>query len=390
MEIRPQFAPMPVDTRAVLRQKTLLGEAYVQLSTGNGAGRKFADGGTIPSAHVEDTQALDQVLGSFDRPTQRNLQALLTGTGQALAGRGQDLNNAIGNLDPAVTELSAMVGVLNQQQGDLKRVINSSATVLSTLGNRSSDLQTLVRAGDQVLSATAARDTQLTATVNALPPFMAGLRTTLSTLNTTLGIARPTLSALAPVAPLLTPALSEVIRLSDPALRLLHAAPSLLSAADAALPAITRFTTAFKPAVDAVLPAAREVTPIINFIALYRQELVAAMANLAADLGASAPAATPSGSAAYIRAIAAIGRESIYGQTVREPTTRTNTYFAPGELSNLSRGGLLSANCNNTGNAAQVPLLFGNVPCREQPPFAWGNGVLSSYYPHLTRAAAPK
>jgi hypothetical protein len=192
------------------------------------------------------------------------------------------------------------------------------------------------------------------------------------------------------VAPLLTPALSEVIRLSDPALRLLRAAPSLLSAADAALPAITRFTTAFKPAVDAVLPAAREVTPIINFIAIYRQELVAAMANLAADLEASAPAGTPSGSASYLRAISAIGRESIYGQTVREPTTRTNTYFAPGELANVGRGGLLAANCNNTGNAAQVPLLFGNVPCRVQPPFAWGNGVLSAYYPHLRRAAAPK
>ncbi len=389
-EIRPQFAPLPVDTRAVLRQKTLLGEAYVQFSTGGGSGPKFPDGGTIPASHVEDTQALDQVLGSFDRPTQRNLQALLSGTGQALAGRGMDLNNAFGNLDPAVTQLSAMVGVLNQQQGDLRRVINSSATVLSTLGSRSSDLQTLVRSGDQVLSATAARDAQLTATVNALPPFLMQLRTTLRTLNTTLGIARPTLAALAPVAPLLTPALSEVINLSGPATRLLRAAPSLLDAADAALPAITRFTTAFKPAVDVVLPAAEEITPIINFVALYRQELVAAMGNLAADLEATAPAATSTGSASYLRAIAAIGRESIYGQTVREPTLRSNTNLAPGELANVGRGGLLSANCNNTGNVSQVPLLFGNVPCRVQPAFNWGNGVLSAYFPHLKRAPAPK
>jgi virulence factor Mce-like protein len=386
MDIGPQFSPIPVDTRAVLRQKTLLGEAYVELSTGTGSGPKFRDGATIPASHVENTQALDQVLGSFDRPTQRNLQALLTGTGEALSGQGQNLNDAFGNFDPMVTELGAMVGALNQQQGPIKSLINGSATVLTTLGNRSADLQTLVRAGDQVMSATAARDTQLTATVNALPPFLTQLRATLTTLNGTLGIARPTLAALKPVAPLLTPALQEVIALSGPATRLLREAPSLLRAADNALPAITRFTNAFHPAVDVILPAAQEVAPIINFIALYRQELVAAMGNLAADLEATAPASTPLGRASYIRAVSAIGRESIYGQTVREPTVRSNGYFAPGELANVGRGGLQAASCSNAGNPSQLPLSFGNVPCRVQPPFNWGSGILSAYYPHVQRA----
>ena len=35
MEIDPQFAPRPADTRAILRQKTLLGETYVELSPGS-------------------------------------------------------------------------------------------------------------------------------------------------------------------------------------------------------------------------------------------------------------------------------------------------------------------------------------------------------------------
>jgi hypothetical protein len=172
--------------------------------------------------------------------------------------------------------------------------------------------------------------------------------------------------------------------------KLLHEAPSLLSAADAALPSIARFSTAFKPAIDTILPAARELAPVISFVGLYHQELATAMANLAADLGASASAATPSGSAKYLRAISAIGRESIYGQTVREPTNRDNTYFAPGELANIASGGLLSANCNNTANVSQVPLAFGNVRCKQQPAFQWGSGILPSYYPHVTRAPLPK
>jgi phospholipid/cholesterol/gamma-HCH transport system substrate-binding protein len=385
IDLDRQYAPIPVDTRAILRHKTLLCEAYVELSTGTGRGRKFDDGATIPSTHVEDTQSLDQVLGSFDKPTQRNLQALLAGTSTSLAGRGQDLNDAVGNVDPAVTELSALVGALNEQQGDLRRLINSGATVLTTFGNRSADVQSLVRAGDQVLSTTAARDTQLTATIDALPPFLASLQTTLRGLDTTLGLARPSLAALRPVAPLLTPALSELIGLSRPATRLLRQAPSLLDAADAALPSVTRFSAAFKPAADALLPAAQQVAPMISFIALYRQELVAAMANLAAALEARAPAATPSGSASYLRAVSALGPESLYGQSVRVPTNRNNSYFSPGEL-----GALLSGNCANTRNPAQIPLPATNVPCRLQPPFKWGNGILSAYFPHVTQGRVPK
>jgi virulence factor Mce-like protein len=390
MNVQPQYAPLPADTRAILRQKTLLGEAYLELSAGTGSGRKLPDGGTIPNSQVEPTQQLDQVLGSFDRPTQRNLQALLNGTYTALAGRGQDLNDAIGNLDPTFSELAAVVGVLNQQQPDLRRLISNSATVLDTLGARSQDLQTLITAGDQVFSATAQRNAELTSTVNALPPFLAQLRTTLGTLNTSLGLAKPSLAALKPVAPLLTPALSELIALSGPATRLLHQAPSLLKDAQQALPAITRFNTAFKPALDAILPAARELAPMISFLGLYNRELVAAMGNLAADLEATAPAATASGTASYLRAISMISNESSYGQTVREPTNRDNTYFAPGELANVGNGGLFSASCANTSNRAQVRLGGRNVPCRVQPPFKWGGGILTAYFPRVRRAPLPR
>ena len=232
MDIKQAYAPIPIDTRAVLRQKTLLGEAYIEASPGTGSGPKFHDGGTIPVTQIQPTQALDQVLGSFDRTAQRNLQAFLSGTAVALAGRGENLNNAIGSLDPAVTELSALVGALNEQQSNIRRLINNGGVVLTTLGSRSADLQSLITAGNQVFAATAAENASLTATVNALVPFDAQLRTTLLSLNTTLGIAKPTLAVLRPVAPLLPPALSAVIQLSGPATALLREAPSLFAAAN--------------------------------------------------------------------------------------------------------------------------------------------------------------
>ena len=51
---------------------------------------------------------------------------------------------------------------------------------------------------------------------------------------------------------------STLITLSGPAVRLLHQAPSLLKDANAALPSITRFSKAFKPAIEDVRMFANE------------------------------------------------------------------------------------------------------------------------------------
>ncbi len=115
------------------------------------------------------------------------------------------------------------------------------------------------------------------------------------------------------------------------------------------------------------------------------------MANLAASLQATAPANTTHRHAPTICerwARSATSRST--ASRVREPTNRDNTYFAPGELNDLGNGGLKAASCANTGNPSQVPVLGRNVPCRVQPPFTWGGGILSSYYPHLTQAPLPK
>jgi ABC-type transporter Mla subunit MlaD len=390
MDLDPPYAPLPDDTRAIVRQKTLLGEAYVALSTGTRTAPKFPDGATIPDAQVAQTQSLDEVLSTFNPQNQRRFEALLDGTASALAGRGEDLNFGFGNLDPVVTDLGAIVTALDAQQGNLRRVIQGGATITTTLGRRSADVQSLVRAGEQVLSATAARDGALTATVNGLPPFLARLDTTLRIVNGTLSAAQPSLRAIEPAAPLVVPALSDLIKLSGPAVALLHEAPSLLDAADRALPAITRFNRAFKPAVDVLLPAAREIVPVIAFMGLYSKELTTAMANLSATLEGTAPADTPSGRASYLRAVPMIGDETIFGQSVREPSNRNDTYFAPGELADVGTGGLQAANCSNVHDPSELPLPGGNVPCRVQPPVNWGLGLSSGYFPRLTKAPLPR
>jgi phospholipid/cholesterol/gamma-HCH transport system substrate-binding protein len=392
MQVAQQYSPVPADTRAILRQKTLLGEAYVELSAGDRGGRSLPDGGMLPRSQVASTQQLDQLLGTFGQPTRQDLNRFLSGSSTVLAGRSDELSGALGDLDPAVTDLQEISASLDAQRGDLRSLLRGSASVLDTLGQRSDDLQTLIRAGEKVLSATASRTAALSATVDRLPPFLSQLRTTLGQLGVTLTLARPSIRSLRRSAPLLRPALSDVITLSGPALALLHAAPRLLHDAVVALPAITRFTDAFRPALGALLPAVHQIVPVIDFIGVYRKELVTAMANLSASLEATAPAHTNGwpdrpGSASYLRAISMVGNESLFGQSVREPTNRDNTNYAPGELTYLARGGLLAASCANVHNASQSALHFPNVPCRVQPGFDWNS--LVRYFPHVTAGSKP-
>src|SRR5437588_187540 len=253
LDIQQQYAPIPVSTRAILRQKTLLGEAFVQLSPGSAAGLKIRDGGRLPSSQIAPSQQLDQVLGAFGKPTQADLQAFLTGDAASLAGRSAELSQAFGNLDPATTELTIIFETLDGQRASLGSLVRDTGTVLNTLGQRSADLISLIDAGDQLFGATAARNAALAATVDALPPFLAQLRSTLGQVNTTLAVAKPSLDALLPAAPKLQPALSDLISLSGPTIDLLHRAPRLLHDAIVALPAITRFNTAFHPTLDALV-----------------------------------------------------------------------------------------------------------------------------------------
>src|SRR6187397_2565341 len=45
IELQSRYAPLPSDARAILRQKTLLGETYVELTPGTRSAKKIPEGG---------------------------------------------------------------------------------------------------------------------------------------------------------------------------------------------------------------------------------------------------------------------------------------------------------------------------------------------------------
>ena len=89
IEIDARYAPIPKDTRAILRQKSLLGETYVELSPGDGGLGKVADGGKLPAGQVADTVELDEILRGFDPETRARFSTWFDQAGVAAKGNAE-------------------------------------------------------------------------------------------------------------------------------------------------------------------------------------------------------------------------------------------------------------------------------------------------------------
>jgi phospholipid/cholesterol/gamma-HCH transport system substrate-binding protein len=384
IQLDPQYAPLASDAHAILRQKTLLGETFIELTPGTRGARKLPEGGTLPVSQIAPTQPLDRVLGVLDPRTRRDVQALFTNGATAFAGRADDLNAGLGDLGPLSRQMSAISGILDRQRRPVQSLVNDAGTVLRTIGAHRQSVASLVGAADQVLGATDRRNAQLTATIRELGPFLAQLRTTSARATTTAHIAAPVLHALRPVAPLVAPGLDALRTMSPQVTSLLRDLRTALPVAQRALPATAHLTRALIPFIDVVYPATREITPIIDMVSAYRRELIATMAN-AGDAAEATSEGINGRPVHYLRTLVPFTEEGMVGYAHRLPSNRHNAYFAPGGLAAWVKGGLLAADCRNTANPQIVPVVgTGAPPCKQQP--GWTLDGQTRYYPHLERS----
>src|SRR5689334_23324094 len=80
IQLDGKYAPIPKNTRAVLRQKSLLGETYVELTPGDKSSGMLQENGTLPASQVSPTVELDEIFRAFDARTRRDFQTWLQST----------------------------------------------------------------------------------------------------------------------------------------------------------------------------------------------------------------------------------------------------------------------------------------------------------------------
>ena len=117
IELESRYAPMPSDARAILRQKTLLGETYVELTPGSPDAEPVPEGGSLPESQVSPTVQLDEIYRTFDAETRAAFQTWMQEQATAIGEHGRDVNDALGNLGPFAEDAAELVDILNRQEG---------------------------------------------------------------------------------------------------------------------------------------------------------------------------------------------------------------------------------------------------------------------------------
>ncbi len=327
VDIDDKYAPLPAGTRAILRTKTLLGETYIELTPGNRRGPRLADGGTLPAAQVAESVQLDEIFRTFDPRTRAAFQTWQQEAAVAIQGRGADLSYAFGEFEPAFIQFDRLFRVLDSQRLAVRRLFRNAATSLSALRGRQGELASLVSNSNAVFSTTAARGRQIEALFRAFPTFEDESKLTLDRLSSFSATATPVMSQLVPVAEQLSPTLVALSKFAPQAKGLFEGLKPVIARAPTSLPALRKlFRDEFPPLLRAVDPFLRNLNPVLTGLNLYKHELAATMANVAATSQAKLP---PEGKVHYLRAMGPFNPESLATFPSRTTTGRTNAYAQP-------------------------------------------------------------
>jgi phospholipid/cholesterol/gamma-HCH transport system substrate-binding protein len=337
IEIERQYAPRPADTRAILRQKTLLGETYVELSPGNPHGRILPDGGTLPRAQVAPSVQLDQIFSAFDPTTRRAFETWMQQGGIALTNRGEQFNAAFADLYPFATNVQSVLAVLNRQSAATTTLLHDGGQVFSALSSSPSTLQSFVRNSNALFATTAARDQALANTIKAFPAFLAETRTTLNRLTTFSQTAKPLIDELRPAALQLTPVLQQLIPLAPELKDLMVDVAPLTAASKDGFPALETFLNDSVPFLVALKPYLGQLVPVIDYISSYRREIAGFFANSSATTEGTLAGAY-GGNLHYLRISNPINPEALTTYPTRPSSNRSNAYTAPGGYDELLHG----------------------------------------------------
>jgi virulence factor Mce-like protein len=338
IQIDDNFAPRPADTRAILRQKSLLGETYVELSPGSQFGPKLPDGGTLPQGQVAPTVQLDQILSTFDPVTRKAFQTWMQESGVALTGRGQQFNAAFAYLYPFASNVDSVLTVLRRDSAATRTLLHDGGRVFGAIGQVPSQLQGFVRNSNTVFATTAARNTALADAIRAFPPFLIAARTTVARLNRFATTTKPLIDELRPAAVQLSPAL-QATAVAAPALRdLMVAIAPLTAASKQGVPAIQGFLNATLPLFRRQTPYLGGVVPVLNYINDYDREIAAFFANSTAVSQGTLFNNTQTKQLHYLRVSNPLNPETLVGYPTRLTTNRTNPYPVPGSGLDLAKG----------------------------------------------------
>jgi phospholipid/cholesterol/gamma-HCH transport system substrate-binding protein len=388
LELDSHYAPIPKDSRAILRQKTLLGETYVELTPGSKSKGTLKDGSTLPNSQVEPTVELDEIFSSFDEPTRKAFQDWMKELATVIdKGRERDLNDAFGNLAGFSADGSKLLQTLDEQDQAVHRLVKNTGVVFGAVNEREGALRQLIVNSNNTFDATASRDEALAETFRIFPTFLDESRATMARLEQFSRNTRPLVRDLKEPADDLGPTVRDLGDLAPDAERVFRDLDPLIKVSATTLPDLEKILNEAEPLFEAAHVFLPELNPILSYLNFHQTTVSGFLTNASSDLSGHA------GGERYQTQVGMIEPRSFERFMTRPYWERGNAYPAPNALQRgIALGVIESFDCTAAGGKQiepdenPPPGKDKTPPCFVQP----GSLYNGQKYVRLRRGRAPK
>jgi virulence factor Mce-like protein len=170
----PGFSDLREDARCEIRPQSLIGEYYVDCQPGT-SDRKLPDGGRVPVEQTSSTIPADLVNSILRRPYRERFRLIISELGAGLAGRPEDLSEALRRAHPGLRETSETLEILGRQTDTIEKFIVDADRVIGELEARKEDVTRFVREAGTTAEISASRREELAETFRRFPAFLAEL-----------------------------------------------------------------------------------------------------------------------------------------------------------------------------------------------------------------------
>jgi phospholipid/cholesterol/gamma-HCH transport system substrate-binding protein len=385
IEMQRQYAPVNKDANAILRQKTLLGETYVELTLGHRSAGRIPENGKLANARIQPAVALDEVLELFPPQTRKDFQRWQANSAAAIKGRGQDLNDALGNIGGFADKGADLLTVLDRNAATLQSLVRNTGNVFEALTRDENQFRAFIGDSATWLKATASQRQALADSIQIFPTFLRESRSTLSRIARFSVNTKPLVDDLGPVAHDLRPTLVDLRRASPDLQTFFTALPAVIRASRPGLPALSRVLRGVRPVLDATGPFLAQLNPVLQWL-LYQQGTVSNFISMPgwALQGKASTAASGSNGHVLPQLITA-GSQTLITPT-RSSDNRGNTYFSPDaqNLNTYRQGYDVLPNWDCSAAGGEHRPSSGNPGCVVQgdQTFKTSHG----HFPHVLRS----
>jgi virulence factor Mce-like protein len=288
VQLDKQYAPIPKDTHAILRQKTLLGETYLELAPGDKSSGMLPDGGRLKNSQVENTTELDEIFSAFDPDTRKAFKDWVKELDGAITRghRSEDLNDAFGNFEGFAVDGAKLMQVLNEQDLAVHRLIRNTGEVFGAINERRGALRELIVNSKRTFEATASRDKALAQTFAIFPTFLDESKATMARLEDFSRNTHPLVNDLKGPADDLGPTVRDLGDLSPHLEKLFRDLGPLIRESRTGVPALESILHEAQPLTEALHTFFPELNPVLSYLNFHQTTVAAFITNAGADLAA--------------------------------------------------------------------------------------------------------